>query len=163
MGRGHTNTQTHRRTSRLLDRIGPVGRFGENRAYGRPLNLSRCADSSTKTNETHINRHCQSCSNGYSHSHSHSHKNIHSQSHGHSHVATATATATARARATATSTSRVTDIVTATSTARATQIQGEGTNTNTNTRTDITAYRLNGPIQWKSCTQETTQPLNVCQ
>ena len=34
MGRGqthkHTNTQTHRRTSRLLDQIGPVGRFGEN-------------------------------------------------------------------------------------------------------------------------------------
>ena len=26
----HTNTQTDRRTSRLLDRIGPVGRFGEN-------------------------------------------------------------------------------------------------------------------------------------
>ena len=29
MGRGKTHRQTHRRTSRLLDRIGPVGRFGE--------------------------------------------------------------------------------------------------------------------------------------
>ena len=34
MGRGHsTDTQTNRRTSRLLDRIGPVGRFGENHQF----------------------------------------------------------------------------------------------------------------------------------
>ena len=35
MGRGHTNRQTDRQTLRLLDRIGSVGRFGENPAYGR--------------------------------------------------------------------------------------------------------------------------------
>ena len=31
MGRGHqTDTQTHTRTSRLLDQLGPEGRVGEN-------------------------------------------------------------------------------------------------------------------------------------
>ena len=33
--RGQTDRQTDRRTSRPLDRIGPVGQFGENPAYGR--------------------------------------------------------------------------------------------------------------------------------
>ena len=41
-GDKHTNTQTYGRTSRLLDRIGPMGRFGENslKWYNRPALLS---------------------------------------------------------------------------------------------------------------------------
>ena len=53
MGRGHqTDKQTDRRTSRLLDRIGPVGRFGENKPAAQaagadppPLKLHQYAKS----------------------------------------------------------------------------------------------------------------------
>ena len=37
MGWGQTRTETHGRTLRLLDRIGPVGRFGENSGVGQTM------------------------------------------------------------------------------------------------------------------------------
>ena len=37
MGRGQTHTQTHTRTCRLLDQLGPEGRVGENQINGPNL------------------------------------------------------------------------------------------------------------------------------
>ena len=53
MGRGHTNTQTDRRTCRLLDQLGPEGRVGENILMCRKC-LRKCKD--IKNAKIHSNR-----------------------------------------------------------------------------------------------------------